>query len=851
MKNKATKLFISVALIFVAIVSFVACKNNNVSDKEISSLPDKEISLTNIYFFVDDDQYCVLTYSDSFELPSAPQKDGYLFAGWFFDDGAWQNPFNVLTLSDDMISDTEEIKIYARFVIYVCEIDGNQHEFEKITLKPNGCLVSGKEKYQCKHCTYFYEQITAPTGHNEVVIDSVEATCTENGYIKYKCSNCQNERTLTVSAEGHSVDPITRECSHCDYAENFVITFNTDGGTPIEKHYVKYNQLISGEIVTTKDGYIFSGWKNGLVNFNIATDTITKDITLTAQWKIISHVVFSESSEPNREIIFGTSFSLPTIEKTGYTFGGWSYNGIKITSAIWDIEQSNVTLEPIFTPNKYTVEFQLNSGSIKSTTMKVTFGEKVQLPVPTNGVGIFDGWYYGSVKISDGNGLSLTEWNIPDRVILHDLWIKEVSCVNDFEDIRNNTESYITWKLTNDIVMAKTPWNPIQYFMGVFDGNGHSIDGLVLTADSMTTSNDIGLFGTLDDGATVKNLTLTNVDAKIEDVNKTYSFGIIAGRVGDKASIKQCTVNGNVVLTKQGDMFTIYAGGICGKIEYESVDISFCKNNACISGGTYTAGIIGYVRQLSLSDCENNANISNADYGAGIICYSAESVEVAKCKNAGDISAYIYAGGIVGGGKTIYVDQAVNYGDITVSDMNNSMYGVGGIVGSTEMLLLDKNPTVSVSHCYNIGRITGLTKSKDASSGNAGGIIGFSYEVEAYECYNVGFIDGTNYAGGIAGLSIISNVTECLNIGEVSGVMNSAITYNDISGTISGCYYFNSQNYEKANATKTVLTKEKDFYIKSLLWEEYNESEKTGYWVFHENSYPTLFFEKGLEKNSI
>ena len=67
--------------------------------------------------------------------------------------------------------------------------------------------------------------------------------------------------------------------------QKYSVTFDTDGGTAIAKQFVKSGAKVVEPTEPTKDGYNFTGWKNGENDFNFASDTITGNVTLTAQWK--------------------------------------------------------------------------------------------------------------------------------------------------------------------------------------------------------------------------------------------------------------------------------------------------------------------------------------------------------------------------------------------------------------------------------------------------------------------------------------------------------------------------------------------------------------------------------------
>lgn len=161
--------------------------------------------------------------------------------------------------------------------------------------------------------------------------------------------------------------------------ETITITFDTDGGNKIEDMKVtkgsKFN-LPTAE----KEGFTFIGWFNGETNYTDEnTNTIEKNIVLTAKWKIKEPV---ENNKDSINIIFdskggskvnsmtvkcvdnvATISNLPTPTKDFYNFMSWEdkhgksiLNGAKLTCdtdltlyAIWEYdgpvanpEQNNV-----------------------------------------------------------------------------------------------------------------------------------------------------------------------------------------------------------------------------------------------------------------------------------------------------------------------------------------------------------------------------------------------------------------------------------------------------------------------------------------------------------------------------
>ena len=67
-------------------------------------------------------------------------------------------------------------------------------------------------------------------------------------------------------------------------ADTHTVEFNTDGGTHIPSQKVKHNELITKVNNPEKPNYTFIGWKVDEKDFDPATEKITKDITLVAQY---------------------------------------------------------------------------------------------------------------------------------------------------------------------------------------------------------------------------------------------------------------------------------------------------------------------------------------------------------------------------------------------------------------------------------------------------------------------------------------------------------------------------------------------------------------------------------------
>ena len=202
-------------------------------------------------------------------------------------------------------------------------------------------------------------------------------------------------------------------------------------------------------------------------------------------------------------------------------------------------------------------------------------------------------------------------------------------------------------------------WTPLgteaSPFMGTFDGGGHSIKGLNVTA-SRDLDNS-GLFGYAK-GATLKNVSI--IGAKVDG---DEHVGILLGNA------KQVTING--VMTSGIVTGRDHVGGIVG-------DASGSADN-----GEFT----------SISNCMSTAGVFSRSYQAGGIAGIVNAGNIDKCFFYGSATAedgYAGAGGIsalIDGGSgmftnnvsaAIYIKGAASVGN---SDPNNNFEHAHSIVG--------------------------------------------------------------------------------------------------------------------------------------------------------------------------
>ena len=223
----------------------------------------------------------------------------------------------------------------------------------------------------------------------------------------------------------------------------YTITMDTAGGDPIRP--IQYTVESEAFLLPTpvRTGYIFLGWTGeGITEPQKAMEIpqgSTGDRTYTANWQVIEYTIITLLEGGNAgssEVYFYTveqTVTLPTPTRTGYTFLGWTGEGITTP-------QPNVTIPKGSTGDKtyienwelteYTITMDLNGGSGQEKVIYTITDEDFELPTPTRHGYEFVGWTgegittpQTSVKIpkgSTGNKAYTANWQVIEYTITLD-----------------------------------------------------------------------------------------------------------------------------------------------------------------------------------------------------------------------------------------------------------------------------------------------------------------------------------------------------------------------------------------------------------------------------------------------
>lgn len=237
-----------------------------------------------------------------------------------------------------------------------------------------------------------------------VIIPEPEAPTKEGYEFKYWSQDVgkyQSEFTFYTQVQSD----ITLYAVWFDPTQKFTVTFDAQGGTPVEAQEVLVNTNVVEPEVPARDGYVFAYWSiysyDDATPFNFEYDIITGNTTLYAHWydsSITYTITFdSQGGTPVEEqkLFSGQCITEPEVpKKAGYQFLGWS-TCADYLSYFWFGERiySDRTLYAIWKKNTCTVTFNTDGGT-SVATQEVMHGYSVEKPeTPTKEGCEFKYWY--------------------------------------------------------------------------------------------------------------------------------------------------------------------------------------------------------------------------------------------------------------------------------------------------------------------------------------------------------------------------------------------------------------------------------------------------------------------------
>ncbi len=356
--------------------------------------------------------------------------------------------------------------------------------------------------------------------------------------------------------------------------------------------------------------------------------------------------------------------------------------------------------------------------------------------------------------------------NIPGsagRIAQTDLQGISTSDGFDYYALGSNIDASDTSNWNDDGAGNYAGFAPISSFNGIFEGLGHTISNLYINRPN---EGNIGLFGSVNSGSIVRNVSLTSVNISGGD-----AVGALAGY--NAGTLENSFATG--VVTGDSDTGGLVGYNAGGLIEHSgfgvinsTVIVESLGNNvlARVTGNSDTGGLVGH-----------NDGGDIAGSRVGIINVEGQSLDLS-------VSGWSNTGGLVGynNGGTI-TESGIDGKGSEVKGGVNGNNNTGGLVGS--------NDGGDIAGSYAKAPVTGKGTVGGLVGDNDGGAVTDSYAEGGVtvEVTNTLMSEGTGsnssilYVGGLIGRNNEGAITRSYATGNVDVTVENALknfeSYND------------------------------------------------------------------------
>jgi hypothetical protein len=291
-------------------------------------------------------------------------------------------------------------------------------------------------------------------------------------------------------------------------------------------------------------------------------------------------------------------------------------------------------------------------------------------------------------------------------------------------DSDSNTGCSSHYLLMNDLDLKGETFFPIgnsdEPFTGVFDGQGHTISNLTISAPAVSK---VGLFGYAD-SATLLNLKLFLVNIEgfgsVGSVAGTFTSGKMINIESSGAVIGYSNTVGGITgfFSGQGDNLKShvsvsvsttgpeYIGGGLGIISGASSTISNSFSTGEVNtsvGSARVGGFIGAQVGSTITDSWSSSNVNSLGSSVGgfigTIGYLLGQANIENCYSLGNVSG----GEDLVGGFAGVIQNAIVTNSYASGNVNGGSLVAGGFVGSIN------HANASVINNYSLGTVTGAT----------------------------------------------------------------------------------------------------------------------------------------------
>ena len=430
-----------------------------------------------INFYVDGEFYeGVRTKGEEeIKMPDDPVKEGYVFQGWYWDEGTWTQPFTAASFLNQSIS--EAFKVYAYFISEEELASTKLISFEtmgagavnpvrikvgELISEPQGLSRPGY------YLVGWYREADFTTKWN-FATDRVSSDMTL--YAKWVSSSDMAGAEIiagdmTVSGRNASIR-IPNASETFSFSEHIAVS-------PYAVYGIYNDQACTDEI------------PSGIVNVNVGDNVFyimvtsgngsNKSVyTADVYRRHMYSVTYRYNNGTADKVVPAEEDGLIAAEdpgtKTGYTFTGWGDWNFGS-----DTVSDNVLLEAEWTANEYDVTFDSALGSAVEA-VKVTYDEEYTWSVPERTGYTFLGWSDGEKMLTDASGASLSVWNAAENTAVVAVW-EVIEYSVSYENLKGAANSNVVkYTIEDEITFAALAQDGYTFIEWV-DENGSAIEGI-------------------------------------------------------------------------------------------------------------------------------------------------------------------------------------------------------------------------------------------------------------------------------------------------------------------------------------------------------------------------------------
>ena len=606
------------------------------------------------------------------------------------------------------------------------EPDSEHNYINYKSIEPT-CNEYAKHYLRCVNCGYETVEENEERGyaeHKYVLVNSVKATCTTDGYLgDSKCEYCglenENQPENKVIKAYHDVEPGTLDSYLINDYNSADATCEKDGYTGDVYCTICHKVIEEGKTIEKlehsftdgkcmecgADEEVAKSEKDGYYEISTFDQLITylKNVESGISGKLMNDIEFPENYDDEDGVIGSKTLKNSTFDGNGHKISGINSDGTQtmLFEDIYVSEVKDLEIECKEQKDGKGVGIYLANSTIgsKLTNCSVT-GNRIE----TDG--------YCSAMIREAY----------ESEFIHCINNADIICNNDTQMVAGlvcEAEDCIFDKCENNGNIATTK----AYVVGgiIVEARNCIIKDCInrgdITTYGYTAGIVVGVTNTDNKPYTTSITGCTN-EGKVESIakgNYTYTAGICATYVASGGStdageliINNCVNNGEIA----GNAVAGILGNSSGNLK-----LSDCENNGAINGRYCAGGIVQYIdctndNEVEVSNCINNANVFGGEEASGMIEY-AKGITVTNCINNGNISSNGYAGGIFIYTSSVKGTGLVNNGKIS------GLEDIGGISSYDEgNSMFSKLYNTGVIDEENTGaQVSNLVKLGESSTG--------------------------------------------------------------------------------------------------------------------------------------